>query len=148
MYLQTPLSFLLPSARALAYLLFCPLPLLTPYLSLCHSYVNHYFFPSYVLHIFPAVHTLCKSLYFFPLVFIYFLLFPLCISLSYPSIVLQSFLQTILLVNFYFLGSLARTCNVPTDRLVYQDVRGLSATESCPGLRIGSRTMPKDAGMC
>ena len=45
-------------------------------------------------------------------------------------------------------GSLARTCNVATDRLVYQDVRGLSATEPCPGLRIGGRTMPKDAGMC
>ena len=27
------------------------------------------------------------------------------------------------------LGSLARTCNVATDRLVYQDVRGLSTTE-------------------
>ena len=45
-------------------------------------------------------------------------------------------------------GSLARTCNVATDRLVYQDVCGLSATEPCLGLRIGGRTMPKDAGMC
>ena len=47
---------------------------------------------------------------------------------------------------------LARTCNVATDRLVYQDVRlyvrGLSATEPCRGFRIGGRTMPKDAGMC
>ena len=45
-------------------------------------------------------------------------------------------------------GSLARTCNVATDRLVYQDVRGLSATEPCRGFRIGGCTMPKDAGMC
>ena len=45
-------------------------------------------------------------------------------------------------------SSLARTCNVATDRLVYQYVNGLSATEPFPGLRIGGRTMPKDAGMC
>ena len=34
------------------------------------------------------------------------------------------------------LGSLARTCNVATDRLVYQDVLGLFATEPCPRARI------------
>ena len=45
-------------------------------------------------------------------------------------------------------GSLARTCNVATDRLVYQDVLGLSATEPCPGLQIGGLSMPKDARMC
>ena len=50
--------------------------------------------------------------------------------------------------KFYKPGSLARTSNVATDRLVYQDVRGLSATEPCPRLWIGGRTMPKDAGMC
>ena len=33
-------------------------------------------------------------------------------------------------------GSLARTCNVATDRLVYQDVCGLSATEPCPKAQI------------
>ena len=43
-------------------------------------------------------------------------------------------------------GSLARTCNVATDRLVYEDVRGLSATETCPGIQIQGRTKPKDAG--
>ena len=43
---------------------------------------------------------------------------------------------------------MARTCNVATDRLVYHDVRGLSATEPGPGLQISGRTMPKDAGMC
>ena len=43
-------------------------------------------------------------------------------------------------------GSLARTCNVATDRLVYQDVRGLSATEPCPRARIWGRMKPKDNG--
>ena len=43
-------------------------------------------------------------------------------------------------------GSLARTCNVATDRLVYQDVRGLSATEPCPKARIWGRIKPKDTG--
>ena len=46
------------------------------------------------------------------------------------------------------LGSLARSCNVATDRLVYQDARGLSAAETCPGFRIGGRTKSKDAGLC
>ena len=31
-------------------------------------------------------------------------------------------------------------------RLVYQDVRGLSATETCPRARICGCTMPKEAG--
>ena len=44
------------------------------------------------------------------------------------------------------LGSLARSCNVVTDRLVYQDVRGLSATETRPSVRIWGRIKPKDAG--
>ena len=35
---------------------------------------------------------------------------------------------------------------IATDRLVYEDVRGLSATETCPGIQIQSRTKPKDAG--
>ena len=43
-------------------------------------------------------------------------------------------------------GSLARTCNVTTDRLVYQDVRGLSATEPCPRAQIWGRIKPKDTG--
>ena len=34
-------------------------------------------------------------------------------------------------------GSLARSCNVATDRLVYQDVRGLSTTEPCPRSDLG-----------
>ena len=45
------------------------------------------------------------------------------------------------------LGSLARSCNVATDGLVYQDVCGLSPAESCPGFRIGGRTKPKYAGL-
>ena len=45
-------------------------------------------------------------------------------------------------------GSLARTCNVATDRLVYQDVRGLSATEPCRRLGFGAALIkPKDAGL-
>ena len=46
------------------------------------------------------------------------------------------------------LGSLARSFNVATDRLVYQDAHGLSAAETCPGFRIGGRTKSKDAGLC
>ena len=41
--------------------------------------------------------------------------------------------------------SLARSCNVATDRLEYQDARGLSAGETWPGFRIGGCTMPRDA---
>ena len=41
---------------------------------------------------------------------------------------------------------LARTCNVATDRLVYQDVHGLSATEPCLRARIWGRIKPKDTG--
>ena len=44
------------------------------------------------------------------------------------------------------LGSLARTCNVATDRLVYQDVCGLSATEPCPKAQIWGSIKPKDTG--
>ena len=44
------------------------------------------------------------------------------------------------------LGSLARTCNVATDRLFYQDVRGLSAAEPCPKARIWDRIKLKDTG--
>ena len=43
-------------------------------------------------------------------------------------------------------GSLARTCNVATGRLVYQDVRGLSATEPCPKAWIWGCIKPKDTG--
>ena len=43
-------------------------------------------------------------------------------------------------------GSLARTCKVATDRLVYQDVRGLSATEPCPKAQIWGRIWTKDIG--
>ena len=45
------------------------------------------------------------------------------------------------------LGSLVRSCNVTTDRLVYQDVHGMSATEPCPKGRIWGCTKPKDAGL-
>ncbi len=41
---------------------------------------------------------------------------------------------------------MARSCNVATDRLVYQDARGLSAAETWLGFRIGGRTKLKDAG--
>ncbi len=51
------------------------------------------------------------------------------------------------LVQTSWLGSLARSCNVATDRLVYQDARGLSAAETWLGFRIGGRTKPKDAGL-
>ena len=43
-------------------------------------------------------------------------------------------------------GSLAGICNVATDRLVYQDVRGLSATEPCVKARIWGCIKPKDTG--
>ena len=42
---------------------------------------------------------------------------------------------------------MARSCNVATDRLVYQDVSGLSATEPCPRGWIWASTKPKDAGL-
>ena len=38
------------------------------------------------------------------------------------------------------------TCNVATDRLVYQDIRGLSATEPCPRARIWGHIKPKNTG--
>ena len=50
-------------------------------------------------------------------------------------------------------GSLARTCNVASDRLLYQDVHGFSATESCPQQNLVQRLgfgaaliKPKDTG--
>ena len=42
---------------------------------------------------------------------------------------------------------MARSCNVATDRLVYQDIRGLSAKEPCLKGRIWGCTKPKDAGL-
>ena len=45
-------------------------------------------------------------------------------------------------------GSLARSCNVATDRLVYQDVCGLSATEPCRGLGFGAALSPRMLGCC
>ena len=38
---------------------------------------------------------------------------------------------------FFWPGSLARSCNFATNRLVYQDVRGLSATEPWLGSDLG-----------
>ena len=43
-------------------------------------------------------------------------------------------------------GELALSCNVATDRLVYEDVRGLSATEPCREFRIWGCIKPKDVG--
>ena len=45
-------------------------------------------------------------------------------------------------------GSLARSCNVATDRLVYQDVCGLSATEPCRVLGFGAALSPRMLGCC
>jgi hypothetical protein len=42
---------------------------------------------------------------------------------------------------------LALSCNVATDRLVYEDVRGLSTTETCSKAWIWGCIKPKDAGM-
>jgi hypothetical protein len=46
-----------------------------------------------------------------------------------------------------FSGELALSCNVATDRLVYQDVRDLSTTEPCSKALIWGRIKPKDGGM-
>ena len=43
---------------------------------------------------------------------------------------------------------MARSCNVATGRLVYQDAHGLSAAETWTRFWIGGRTKPKDAELC
>ena len=64
------------------------------------------------------------------------------VILVFSDGVVLVFYDSVVLVFSDRLGSLARTCNVATDRLVYKDVRGLSTTEPCPRAQIWGRIKP------
>ena len=52
-----------------------------------------------------------------------------------------------ILMTRFIVGLVAQSVMSATDTLGYQDVRGLSASDSCPRQWIGVRTMLKDVCM-